>query len=54
MNSSVANIAALAARISGLEAESAVRLVLRRYMALCDVPCQADRLPALAQLLSTA
>lgn len=50
MNSPLPDMAALAERISGLEAESAVRRVLHRYMALCDVPGPADRLPALAQL----
>ncbi|MBK5540242.1 nuclear transport factor 2 family protein [Pseudomonas sp. TH05] len=50
MNSSLADITVLAERVRVLEAESAVRRVLHRYMALCDVPGEEDRLPALRQL----
>lgn len=50
MNSPISDITLLVERIQVLEAESAVRLLLNRYMSLCDVPGPAERADALAQL----
>ena len=50
MSSPVSGITVLLERVRVLEAESAVRLLLNRYMALCDVPGPAERADALGRL----
>ncbi|SEQ62395.1 SnoaL-like domain-containing protein [Pseudomonas sp. NFACC02] len=50
MNPPTSDITVLVERIRVLEAESAIRLLLNRYMALCDVPGPDERADALAQL----
>lgn len=50
MNTPISDITLLVERIRVLEAESVIRLLLSRYMSLCDVPGPAERADALAQL----
>ena len=50
MSLSTSDFALLAERVAVLEAESALRLLVNRYMALCDVPGPAERAHALGQL----
>lgn len=50
MSFSTSDFALLAERVAVLEAESALRLLVNRYMALCDVPGPAERARALGQL----
>ncbi len=50
MTSSSPGIVPLMDRLAVLEAESAIRRLLNRYMALCDVPGPAQRAEGLAQL----
>lgn len=50
MSFSTSDFALLAERVAVLEAESALRLLVNRYMALCDVPGPAERAQALGRL----
>jgi SnoaL-like domain len=52
MNAAPATLALLTGRLAALEAESAVRRTMSRYMALCDVPCSALEGESLAALFT--
>ena len=52
MNANPDTLAMLAARLAALEAESAVRRTMSRYMALCDVPAGTLEGETLAALFS--
>ncbi|MFP3614502.1 nuclear transport factor 2 family protein [Paraburkholderia sp. SIMBA_050] len=52
MNTIVETLAALTERLATLEAESAVRRTMARYMALCDVPSGALEYETLAALFT--
>jgi hypothetical protein len=45
-------LATLAARLTALEADRAVRNVLSRYMTLCDQPCNDTQTPQLGDLFT--
>ncbi|RDJ99664.1 nuclear transport factor 2 family protein [Paraburkholderia lacunae] len=53
MNDTAATLAGLTERLAALEAESAVRRTMARYMALCDVPSGALDGETLAGLFAT-
>lgn len=52
MNADPDTLARLTERLAALEAESAVRRTIQRYMALCDVPCGALQGETLAALFA--
>ncbi|MGI4855727.1 MAG: nuclear transport factor 2 family protein [Janthinobacterium lividum] len=52
MPTSPLDIEALLRRVACLEAQNAVRDVIARYMALCDVPCSAEIPGTLADLFT--